>query len=89
MFILSQNRPTYSSEHNYIYSPTIDAFLLIGDFVLVKSHNRHTESGAAIGQIIDILPSNIVPQSETGSFDYTYWNGRLPNNYALCLVQVW
>ena len=58
-------------------------------FVLVKSHNRHTESGAAIGQIIDILPSNVVPQSKTNSFDYAYWNGRLPNNYALCLVQVW
>ena len=88
MFVLQENRQIYASIHDNIYSPTIDAYFIIGDFVSVKSYanNQRCETVDVIGQIIDILPSNIVPQSEAGSFNYTYWNGILPNNYPLCLV---
>ena len=90
--MLDSSRPTYSSTHNCIYSTSLSCFLVIGDFVAGKARSRNSNDESTskfIGQIIDILSSNIVPQAETSSFDYLYWNGVLPRNYNLCLVQRW
>ena len=88
MFDLSPHRVVSGNNiTSSIHNSSLNAFLVIGDFIQVSP--TYSPGTSHVCQIIDISALEDISIAEIGRHDHEHWKRLLGTSYSLCLVQVW